>query len=327
MSDITPIFVVGSARSGTTMVAKVLASNQDFCDYQAETLIMSVCRKRYGNIFNSKELKESFLRDWFSSRQFIRSNLTEKEFRIALDNSYDYPELLINFLTAMARKAGKKYIVDSTPANVKYIDAIIRVCRDAKFVWVVRDGRDVAISQQKLGWVNPPRPYKSYSDQLHYALVSWKWVNREIVNYAKKPYVNVIAYEDFVRNPHDEFEDISQFLGLDQSQFDFESSLRPSQANSAFGKLGQDRNLSAVARWKSIDSVTISETSHNCHDLLEQLGYNTTQKKTGFRLSVRYFYFLIHVVAKELVTRFYIFSRYTSEELEKEEKNSLPPHY
>jgi len=67
--EATPIFVIGSARSGTTMLGKLLSSSDSFFEYSAETLIMTVCRKRYGDIFNSISKRQVFLEDWFRSRR------------------------------------------------------------------------------------------------------------------------------------------------------------------------------------------------------------------------------------------------------------------
>ncbi|QCZ92930.1 sulfotransferase [Salinimonas iocasae] len=85
--DITPIFVVGSARSGTTMIGKLLFSSEDCYKYTAETLLLTVCRKRYGDIFQPGSSKAEFLSDWFRSRQFRRANLDKDEFLSLFEKS------------------------------------------------------------------------------------------------------------------------------------------------------------------------------------------------------------------------------------------------
>lgn len=316
-SDVTPIFVVGSARSGTTMIGKLLFSSEDCYKYTAETLLLTVCRKRYGDIFKSGDSKTQFLSDWFRSRQFKRSNLNKDEFLSLFDKSNNYSELLINFLSAMADKAGKRYIVDSTPANVGYINEILHIAPNAKFIWMVRDGRDVSLSQERLGWVNPPHPFTSKSDRLNYTLMNWAKVNDR---FKENKNVYLLRYEDFLSSPECHLKSMALYLGTNFDDYDLETVLNPEKPNSAFGRLGTDHNNSTIARWKSFDPKLISEFSFGCQSTLSKLGYPTTESQFSIRKAFRYLVFNIHLSVKTLLTKFHFFSKLTSETLEVDKK-------
>ncbi|MCW8107261.1 sulfotransferase [Alteromonas ponticola] len=310
-----PVFVVGSARSGTTMIGKLLASHPLFCEYRAETLIMSVCRKRYGNIFSSDSRKDKFLADWFSSRQFKRSNLTKEEFTKVLEQSRSYPELLINFLNKMTVKSESHFIVDSTPANAGHIQDILKQFHNAKFIWMVRDGRDVSISQEKLGWISSPAPFKQHTDRLHYALLNWKLINKKCFS-AVKSNVMIVRYEDFLSAPEQSLQEMASFLNTDKNAFDLSSALDPNKSNSAFGKLGNEDNRSPVARWRNADAEMVKNFTFGCSDTLTQLGYSASDSGWSLSLQARYSLFYIHIMAKRALSGFHWFSKRTSERLE-----------
>ncbi|QPG06420.1 sulfotransferase [Salinimonas marina] len=313
--EFQPVFIVGSARSGTTMIGKLLFTNQDFYDYRAETLIMTVCRKKYGDIFNSKKNKDLFLKDWFESRQFKRSNLNEKEFKKLLDRVKSYANLLIEYLREMAYKADKKFIVDSTPANVKHIHSILSEHPNAKFIWMIRDGRDVTISQEKLGWVNPPPPFNSKADKMHYALLSWKLTNKTSIKNKKN--VFILRYEDFLQKPNIYVERISDFLDTRKEYFDIEKALDPKQSNSAFGRIGKESNTTPIERWRELEEDFLENFTFGCGNFISRLNYPKNRQKYNLKNFIRYIVFRCHITLKNNVTKIYFFSKRTSEELEK----------
>ncbi|QCZ92928.1 sulfotransferase family protein [Salinimonas iocasae] len=124
----------------------------------------------------------------------------------------------------MADKAGKRYIVDSTPANVGYIKEILHVAPNAKFIWMVRDGRDVSLSQERLGWVNPPPPFTSKSDRLSYTLMNWTKVNNK---YRENKNVYLLRYEDFLSSPESHLKKMALHLGTNFDDYDLETVLNP----------------------------------------------------------------------------------------------------
>ncbi|MBD3586646.1 sulfotransferase [Salinimonas sp. HHU 13199] len=321
--DFIPVFVVGSARSGTTMMAKLLSSHSSFYEYRAETLILTVCRKRYGDIFGNEEKKLTFLSDWFESRQFERSNLSKEQFIDILNKSTSYPELLVRFLSTMTNNANKHFIVDSTPANVRYVKDILKVYKNAKFIWMVRDGRDVSISQERLGWVNPPFPFRAKSDRLNYTLINWKLINANCINHNNSSIFR-IKYEEFLNDPYHYVEQVSEFLGTDPSKYDVASALNPQKSNSAFSDVRKHGVFKPVERWRELDATLVNDFTYGCSNFFKMLEYSVPSSAISFRSFFRYYYFLFHLKAKKTLSDYHIFSRKTTETLEIRRQKKAP---
>ena len=84
----------------------------------------------------------------------------------ALDRTLAAQEFFYSLATAQIKKDAL-YFGDSTPVNMMHADQIHKLLPEARFINVLRDGRDVALSISKERW-GPNDPY---------AALSW-WANR-----------------------------------------------------------------------------------------------------------------------------------------------------
>ncbi len=219
----------------------------------------------------------------------------------------------------MALKDNKKFVVDSTPANMNFIAEISKACPQAKFIRIIRDGRDVSLSQEKLGWINPPTPFHSKADKLNYTLLAWCIANKK-VSLEKSSNFSTVRYEDFLSNPERQLSILSKFLDTDRASYDLQTVLNPTKPNSAFGRLGKDQNRSALARWRSVEPELISNFTFGCSNTLKKFGYTEVKSFYSFPILVRYSIFWCHIKLKRHLTKFYIFSKKTSEKIEVDKK-------
>lgn len=316
--EFSPIFVIGSARSGTTLTARLIFSHPRCFEYRAETLMLSVCKLKYGNIFRDSVKLSIFLEDWFKSRQFKESKLDRTEFIQIVETSSNYEELLINFLSKMCKNSGSAYIVDSTPAHGLFISNIVEECRSAKFINIIRDPRSVAVSQSKLGWTNPPFPFKSRKSRLHYCVVQWKDLLERVENeIVKGSPICMIRYEDLINNTDATIQSIASHLSMDQKDLDASIISTGSDSNSAFGEISNKRELNnPLNRWKTLDEQTAIEITYGCGKLLKKYGY--LREPTPFQPipHIRYLYFKAHVKTKRLLVRLPYFGKFISSSLE-----------
>ena len=72
--DKAPVFVVGSARSGNTMLYHMLLSSGHFPTYRAEPVVFDLLLPRFGDL-RSATARRKLMRYWLRSRQFRRSGL------------------------------------------------------------------------------------------------------------------------------------------------------------------------------------------------------------------------------------------------------------
>jgi hypothetical protein len=123
-----PVFIVGCVRSGTTWVADI---------FDAHPAVAVVY--------------ESFV----LTRDAGLAIFTERkhwEGEVGVGRLMDRPEFIREIRDTTARwlgkalKPGDRYLVEKTPSHLYAINFIADVFPEARFVYVVRDGRDVALS-------------------------------------------------------------------------------------------------------------------------------------------------------------------------------------
>ena len=73
-----PVFVVGSARSGNTMLYHMLLSSGHFPIYRTEPVVFDLLIPRFGDL-RSAAVRRKLMRFWLRSRQFRRSGLDARQ--------------------------------------------------------------------------------------------------------------------------------------------------------------------------------------------------------------------------------------------------------
>lgn len=116
--DLAPVFVIGAARSGTTLLADRIMSSMPGVGYTGEIDFVW----RYGEPFKHHDVRVSGKR---SHIQYIR-----------------------NWFSRFRSSSSAEIIVDKTPSNVLRIPWIKSVFPDAKFIHIIRDGRAVSLSSR-----------------------------------------------------------------------------------------------------------------------------------------------------------------------------------
>ncbi len=116
-------------------------------------------------------------------------------------------------LAAAQIKKDALYFGDSTPVNMMHADQIHQLLPDARFINVIRDGRDVALSVSKERW-GPNDPYEA---------LSW-WANRvdrSAVALKSVTPDSVLQFriEDLIVNEREKtYADLLNFLKLEDSE-------------------------------------------------------------------------------------------------------------
>lgn len=122
-----PIIILGAARSGTTLLGDILAHHPDVAYWVEPKYVW-----RYGNPTartDQRRAEEATP----AVKRYIRSKFT----------------------SFVARREGDRFM-EKTPTNCFRVPFIQEVFPDARFVHLIRDGRDVAFSARKK-WTSPPK--------------------------------------------------------------------------------------------------------------------------------------------------------------------------
>jgi len=191
----SPIFLVGCVRSGTTLLRLMLDHHPDLAfDHEFEYAIDLVGRDgRHPPL-------DQFLDFLAVNRIFIDSG-----YRV--DPSLDFPQLVDSFLHQKRDRAGKNLVGATIHRQA---EAVLAIWPDARFIHIVRDGRDVCLSIEAYGWTG--NAYTA-SDWWIDAERSWDDLCREVPPDRRVE----VRFEELIERPEQTLGSICQFLNLDYS--------------------------------------------------------------------------------------------------------------
>lgn len=281
------IFVVGAARSGTTLLYHILLASNEFAVYDAETWLLEKGKSRYGRLARDADRKR-FLDDWIDSGQFKRSGLSASDYREQVrDRKMSLPELLEHFMRSVAGAQGKPRWAEKTPNHVFHMADIKTGIPDAKFIHIVRDGRSVAASIRKVGW-SGTRSVKPLT-QLAWAAKAWDYAVRHGIRAAKsmKDDCLQVKYEEIVTNLPRALGRINEFLGTSIQESDVAASGFGAlgKSNTAFGEQTGGVHAQALKRWQTDLSPEENEVLVRLiGPTLKALGYQVSNAPTALPL-------------------------------------------
>lgn len=137
-----PIFVVGSPRSGTSLLRDLLRSHPSLA-FPGESHFIPLLYRAYGDPGTDRAARAlarriaaiRWVRDW-DVRLDVASMARQRSFAAMVAGIYEQ----------MARREGKPRWGDKSPPYVKDIPVLLELFPRAKVVHIHRDGRDVALS-------------------------------------------------------------------------------------------------------------------------------------------------------------------------------------
>jgi len=202
------VFIVGSARSGTTLLQSMLMQIPGLC-FPPETQFFgrSLRRERvYGPLASPRGFPlhlEAVLESCRHNelpvdQEALRRELTEAE----RDFAAWFDVLLEHIRCRMpdCRRIGEK-----SPNHLLHVDLLLERFPDAQCITVVRDGRDVAVSQRE-----------AFGEPLLSSAIRWRLYQKRHRGYLRRwppERYTWVRYEDLVTEPRRELERLCQFLG------------------------------------------------------------------------------------------------------------------
>jgi hypothetical protein len=296
-----PVFIVGCPRSGTSLLYHMLLSSGAFAHFRTEMNVFNLLLPIFGDPRKIKN-RTRMMNEWLQSKAFTASGLDAREIEQKVSaEGLTGGSFLRTIMDEICRRQNVDRWADSTPTNLLHIREINLAFPDARIIHVIRDGRDVALSLDRLGWVRP-LPWDRDKTVLVGGLY-WKWVierGREAVRKIKPNYLE-IGYENLVNQPRETITQVGGFLGLhldlDRIQAAGVGALR--EPPSSFGKWGRDRNggkavpahepdeFKPVGRWQTIFSrEELASFEALVGELLESLGYSLATKDSELNRSL-----------------------------------------
>jgi len=209
-------FILGTARSGTTLLEQCLNRHTDIF-VPPETFFFSLLDNLVTDMSKSvsgDELRH-FVEHWVSSKA-LRFLALDKQFlrEILLDNANVYQDLLNNLLIYLSRDSGANTLGEKTPRHLRHAEMIRQMFPDARFIFLVRDPRAVVQSHLKHpNWRHSvaSAAHKWSRDQYQMQRLMQKW---------PQECWTLLRYEDLVQNSDVSFKRVLNFLQLDFQALD-----------------------------------------------------------------------------------------------------------
>jgi hypothetical protein len=206
-------FVVGATRSGTTLFRLMLDAHPEV-GIPSETHFFHKLVKRSERRQISPELLADTI---ITHKRWGDFRLDPDDLRARFDaiEPFNLSDALRGFYSLYAEKQGKSRWGDKTPGYLRYMRRIEWVLPEARFIHLIRDGRDVALSVLPMNW--GPSTITEAAE-LWVERVTLARENGRTVNHYME-----IKYEDLITDTEPILRDVASFLELpwDDAMLDY----------------------------------------------------------------------------------------------------------
>src|SRR5688572_958645 len=195
-------FIVGVPRSGTTLLRLMLDAHSDL-SIPAETGFIPDARRILSA--GMADGREAFCRIVTLSPAWSRFRLDADAFRAALEaiEPFDLGDGVRAFYRLCAALSGKPRWGDRTPAYGSHLDAIQSVLPEARFIHVIRDGRDAALSVTGL-WFAPEGEIEALAADWRARIQKTRLLAKGCAHYLE------VRYEKLITDPPAELRQIGR---------------------------------------------------------------------------------------------------------------------
>jgi len=256
MHNIKPVFITGAPRSGTTLLASMIASNNQ-CLALPEMHYMYEILK-YDLLFNNENNNNHIFNCLIADPKFIDLGIIKNVGDVEnLIRNKSAKEILFHIIDEYNKKTFNKdfrYWVEHTPHNHLYFSVLLKYFPDAKFIHIVRDGRAVYRSTKETDWgekdvVSSAKNWKSIVE------------NNVILSRVYPDKFITVRYEDLTSTPQKTMEIICQFINIPYgNQMLLSEGVKRQSFSKYHKKIGEKANSSSQLLW--VDELKKYEIQH-----------------------------------------------------------------
>ncbi len=272
--DDGPVFVVGAARSGTTLLRLMLDAHPSFALPPESHFVVTLAARRLRlqrrpEVALDRVLGHPRFALWGLDGDLVRAAAARRR-------PADLAGLFRVVFETYAAAQGKPRWGDKTPGYVEHLPLLAHLFPDARFIHLIRDGRSVAASIATQPW-GPPTPVSA----------AWWWRGR--VRQGRRDGARLgeryleVRYEELIADPIVALSAVCRHLGTE-----FHPTML-GYANTAPGRLpagttqpGQLHERTLLPPTMSTDRFTTlpegerRAVEHACRPVLRELGYVTS---------------------------------------------------
>jgi hypothetical protein len=275
------VFIVGCARSGTTLLERIVNSHPQIAITPEMHWITDYFRDGKWLAPDGRVTREQ-VASMAQHKRFRQFEFSREDFEGLLKpaESVSYVTFLNRIFALYQKYKGKPRVGNKTPAFVRRLPTLHGYWPEAKFVHLIRDGRDVCLSV--LNWNHAYRTAGRYltwaDDPVSTTALWWKrkvCLGRQSGRVLGPGLYHEIYYEHLVARPAEECARLCAFLGVpyDDAMLRFHE-----------GRVKDDPSLDAKRAWRPITpglrdwrtqmaAEDVERFEAVAGDLLVELGY------------------------------------------------------
>ena len=231
MTHANPVFIVGEARSGTSIVYRTLQKHSTFAPTRQNLVETEVFAHLPRAFLFTRSYPETWIRFFLEDRQewdsFLRS-IRLPRLATAVLAPLNYlrrdrwrwlfyagmgPAVLRSFVFHATRARGCRRLVEKTPTNVHHLEELTAAFPNGQLLYVYRHPVDVFSSYRRRAAVDPAGGWanldvRTFADR-------WTTSTARVLSWLDSGNTNLfmIRYESFVEDPVTAFQEICDFLG------------------------------------------------------------------------------------------------------------------
>jgi hypothetical protein len=283
-------FVVGLGRSGTTLLRMMLDAHPEMSIPPEQGWM-----PRAVEVANGKNARRRFFTLVTRRPAFADSHLDPQVFLAELRKirPFDAAEGVRSFYRLYAARFGKERCGDKSPTHRRHMPLIERLLPEARFVHVIRDGRDVALSRRGL-WFESEDSIEGLAGTWMEEVGTTRREGASLGHYSE------ICYEDLVTRPEETLRAVCRFIRLDydpamlryyenaanrldelETRYNRDGTVRVAseQQRALLDRTTRPPDETRIGRWKSeMIPSDIARFERVAGPLLRELGYHTASK-------------------------------------------------
>lgn len=267
-----PFFIVGSERSGTTMLRLMLNKHPELFVPPESHFIATVIDEFGLECLLNESKIHRIIDKIVSSKRW--QDWKEDPYKLRDYILLNRPETMAELIHYVFKYSSgeKPYWGDKTPRYVQYLEDISILYPSSKFVHIIRDGRDVCVSMLKTNWFGGS-----------VRVIASKWCYAvdcaDEFQARQEDRLLTFTYEDLVKSSESCLSDICGFIGVEyeDSMTEFYADSQENIAKDSrkyHKKLSKKPSVSDLQRWKNELSplqVLVYESVASSH--LKKHGY------------------------------------------------------
>jgi sulfotransferase family protein len=273
--------IVGCPRSGTTLLRRIVSAHPEIVITPEAHWIPKWFEQRRGltaDGFVTPELIPALLAD--SKFGLFRLGREELMSLVGNGQPISYATFVTGVFDLYGKARGKKLVGNKTPDSVRRMGTLHALWPEARFVHLIRDGRDVALSLMNWPSVSNKKPgtFPTWKDDPVSTAALWWELNvrrgREAGEALGPGLYREMRYESLIAHPEQECAALCDFLGLayDEAMLRYHENFATGQSSGAV----HDRQpiTSGLRNWRTqMATEDVERFEAAAGALLDELGY------------------------------------------------------